>query len=104
MNTITFLRQYHLGNYAIFDLTLAFLGMYFLAPLLSGIFRKLGFVVPVRSWLYLTLPISIVAHLAVGRMTTMTSDFLDPQGHYLLKAIIFLFLVMGIQGIKCIKS
>ena len=104
MDTITFLRQYHLGNYAIFDLVLAFLGMYILAPLLSKLSRKLGFVVPARSWLFLTLPISILAHFAVGNMTAMTRDFFDPQGHYILKTIIFLSLVMGMRNIKKIKA
>jgi len=100
MGIIDFLRQYHIGNYAIFDFVLAFVGMYLLAPFLSKGFRKLSLVVPEKNWIFLTLPISVFAHLAVGRITAMTRDFVDPDGYYFLKIMILILFILGIRGIK----
>jgi hypothetical protein len=100
MNVITFLRQFRIGQFAIFDFALAFLGMFLISPLLSKIFMKVGINIPRRSWLFFTLPISILAHLLVGRMTPMTKEFLALNGYYLLKAIIIGSFILGILGIK----
>jgi len=104
MEIIDSLRQYHIGNYAVFDFVLAFLGMYLLAPLLSKGFRKFGLVVPEKNWIFLTLPISVGAHLLVGNITTMTRDFLDPDSYYLLKIVILILFILGIRGIKKIEK
>lgn len=100
MEIIDSLRRYDIGNYAIFDLVLAFGGMYLLAPFLSKGFRRFGLIIPVRNWIFLTLPISIMAHLAVGRITSMTRDFVDPDGYYLLKLTILVLFILGARGIK----
>jgi len=104
MGIIDFLRQYHFGNYAIFDFVLAFAGIYLLAPSLSKLFRKMGFEVPQKNWIFLTLPISVGAHLLVGNITTMTRDFLDPDSYYLLKIVILVLFILGVRGIKKIEK
>ena len=104
MNPIEFLRQFRLGEYAVFDFAVSFLGMYLLSPLLSKVFRKLRIDIPKLNWLFLTLPISIFAHLLVGNITPMTRDFVDIQGHYSLKILILGLLVLGIRGIKIVKK
>jgi len=101
--SLSFLRQFRIGGFAIFDFALAFLGILLLSPLLSKIFAKMGIEIPRRSWLFFTLPISIIAHLLVGRMTPMTKQFLDPNGHYLIKAIIIGSFILGMISIKRIK-
>lgn len=103
MNKITFLRQFRMGQFAIFDFLLAFLIIFLISPLLSKIFTKVGVEIPRRNWLFFTLPISIIAHLLIGRMTPMTRQFFDPGGHYLLKAIIIGSFIFGLIGIKRIK-
>ena len=100
MNTLEYLRQFRIGEYALFDLSLAILGMALLAPLLSKLFLKLRLKVPKKNWLFLALPIGILAHLLVGNITPMTEDFFDPNSHYLLKALILILLVLGLRGIK----
>jgi len=100
MSIIEFLRLSRFFGYAIFDLLLSFLGIYLLSPLLSKIFLKLGVTIPKRNWLYLTLPIGILAHLAFGKMTPMTVNFLDIYGHYILKIIIIVLLIIGLRDIK----
>ena len=104
MISIEFLRQFRFGEYAIFDFVVAFLGIYLLSPLLSKIFLKLRVDIPKKSWVLLTLPIGIVAHLIVGRITPMTKNFLDIHGHYILKIILVLLVVLAVKDMKIIKN
>ena len=104
MGTIDFLRQFRVGGFAIFDFTTAFLGILILSPLLSWIFKKVGFKIPKKNWLFLTLPIGILVHVLIGRRTPMTQEFLDLSSHYFLKAIILGLIILGLTGIKRIKK
>ncbi len=100
MNIITYLRHWRFEGYAIFDLALSFLGMWLLSSLLSKIFRVIHIHVPARNWIILTLPLSIVAHLLVGRYTPMVNNFLSPNDHWVLKLIILGCLILGLWGIR----
>lgn len=104
MITIEFLRQTRVGGYALFDLAVSFFGMYLLSPLLSKIFLKFKVYIPKLNWLYLTLPIGIIAHILIGRITLMTANFLDLQGHYVLKVVIVILCILGLRGIKIVKT
>lgn len=104
MTPIEFLRQFRLGGYAIFDFAVAFLGIYLLSPLLSKLFLKVRVDIPKRNWLFLTLPVSVLAHLLVGNVTPMTKNFLDINGHYVLKIVILTSLFFGIKGVKITKN
>lgn len=104
MQSIEYLRQFRLGEYAIFDFTITFLGMYLLSPVLSRLFRKIRIDIPKHNWLYLALPIGILVHLLIGRITPMTKNFLDLQDHYLLKIVMVVLLVLGLKNIKIIKK
>lgn len=103
INMLDFLRQFRLGDLALFDFAVAFLGMFLMAPLLSGIFRRMGLEIPKRNWLYLTLPIGLIVHMLIGRITPMTKLFLNPSGHYFLKAVILGLFILGLRGIKKTK-
>ena len=104
MLSIEYLRQFRIGQYAIFDFTLTFVGFYLLAPLLSKLFLKLKVKIPKRNWLFLALPIGFLTHLLFGRITPMTANLLDPQAHFLLKLVMLAFLVPGLRGIKRVKK
>lgn len=104
MIPIEFFRQFRIGEYAIFDFVVAFLGIYLLAPLLSKLFLKIKINIPKKSWLYLTLPIGIVAHLLVGNITPLTKDFIDIHGHYILKIIIIGLVFIGVKNIHIEKK
>lgn len=54
--------------------------------------------------MYLTLPISILVHIAVGNYTKMTTNFLDLNSNYILKVFILLLLVLGLKGIKFVHG
>lgn len=103
MFSIEYLRHFRFLGYAIFDLTVSFLGMALLAPVLSWFVRKVGIIVPKVNWVWMTLPIGILTHLAVGKITPMTAQFLNPNGDYVLKAIVFVMFVLGLVGIKRVK-
>ncbi|MFC1711351.1 hypothetical protein ACFLZ1_02065 [Patescibacteria group bacterium] len=104
MITIKLLRQFRFNGYAIFDFVAAFLGMYLLSPLLSKIFLKIRIVIPKQNWLFLALPIGILTHLLVGKITPMTRDFIDIYDNYFLKIIILSLLFFGIKGVKIVKK
>ncbi|AHB41060.1 hypothetical protein P148_SR1C00001G0253 [candidate division SR1 bacterium RAAC1_SR1_1] len=104
MNVIEFLRQFRVGGYAIFDLVVAFGGMYLLAPLLSRLFKKIRIIVPRLNRVFLTLPIAVIVHFLVGNITPMTKDIVDIHGHYLIKIIILVSLFFGIRKIKILKK
>lgn len=104
MIPIEFLRHFRFGGYAIFDFLAAFAGIYLLSPLLSKLFLRLRLDIPRKNWLFLTLPLSVVAHLLTGQMTPMTVDFVNIHDHYILKFFILCLLVLGIRGIKIVKK
>jgi len=101
---ITLLRSYRIGAFSIFDFATAYLGVYLIAPLLSKLFLRLGLVIPRSSWLWLTLPISVVVHLALGITTPLMKMLFDPSGYYLLKLAIIGMLYMGLRAIKVRKN
>ncbi len=103
MITVESLRSFKLGEYAIFDLTASFLGMYLLSPILSYLFRFIKLDIQRVSWFYLTLPLSILIHILVGKYTPMTKYFFDPSDHYLLKIFIIILFILGLRGISIIK-
>ena len=104
MITLEFLRHFRVGGYAIFDLTISFLGIYLLSPLLSKIFLKTGLNIPKQNWLFLTLPIGILVHLILGRITPMTANLLDLHSNYILKLLILVSLLLGLKGIKMVHK
>ena len=103
MFNLEYLRHFRIGEYAIFDIVVSFLGIYLLSGLLSKLFLKIGINIPKISWMYFTLPIGILTHILVGRITPMTRDFLDLNGHYLIKIIIILMIILGAMGIRLVK-
>lgn len=104
MVPIEFLRQFRFSGYAIFDFIVVFIWFYLLSPLLSKIFLKAKIDIPKKSWLFLALPIGIITHILVWKITPMTRDFIDIQNHYTLKIIILSLLVLWIKDIKIIKK
>jgi len=104
MISIEFLRQYKIAGFAIFDFAVSFIGVYLLAPLLSKLFGKLGIQIPKKNWLFLTIPLSVLIHVLVNQITPMTKEFLDPQGHYILKGVIIILLIFGLRGIERVKK
>ncbi|MFZ4631783.1 MAG: hypothetical protein ACOYL8_01080 [Patescibacteria group bacterium] len=104
MNVLEFIRQFRLGGYAIFDLVVSFIGIYLLAPRLSKWCKKINLDVPRLNWVFLTLPIGLIFHFIFSAKTQMFKDFIDLNGHYVLKLIILASLILGLRNIKLIKN
>ena len=100
MEIIEVLRKYRVLDYAIFDLSLSFIGIYLLSPLLIRIFKKFDLRTDKITWIILTLPLSILIHALVGSYTLMTKRFLDPYGNYLLKLFILLLVLVALKRIR----
>jgi len=101
---IEFLRQFRVDGYAIFDFVVSYLGIWLLSPLLSKLSKKIKLDIPKINWLWFTLPISILVHVLVGTFTPLTKNFLDLNGHYGLKIVVIIMIVMGCRGVKIIKK
>ena len=104
MITLEYLRTFRIGEYATFDLTVSFLGIMLLAPLLSKLFRLFRLDIPFISWLFFTLPIAVATHMIVGQNTLMTKYLLDPTSHYHLKIMLVALLVIGATHVKIIHK
>lgn len=97
MLSIAYLRSFRLFGFAIFDFTLAYLGVYLLAPLLSKLTGFVGWHPSRLQWLYLTLPLSVLFHLLFHQVTPLTKLALDPHSGYLFKALLLVMLYLGLR-------
>ena len=104
MNTIEYLRSFKILNYAVFDFVLSFAGVYLFAPILSKLFAVFGIKITRKSWLFLTVPVSIPIHYMVGSITPMTENFLNVNDHYLLKIGIIVLTYLGLKDITFINK
>lgn len=104
MIDINWLRSFRIYNFAVFDFVVSYLGIYFLSPLLSKIFRLVRLDIPRVSWLYFTLPLGIIFHISFRTFTPLTKELLDPQQGIVIKVLIFLLLILALRGIKIIKK
>lgn len=100
MNTITFLRQFRVADIALFDLTISYVGVYLLSPFLSKRMLKFHLVFTRKHWLWLTLPISIVVHIATKQNTALMKMSFDTHGHYIVKILLIVMTYMGLRGVK----
>jgi hypothetical protein len=99
MNTIDYLRQYRVGQFAILDFTAAFIGIYLISPLIIRLFKLVGIKFQISNLMWLTIPISIIFHILFSTNTPLTKMFLDPSGYYLLKIAVTLMVYMGFKGV-----
>lgn len=100
MDFIGVLRQFRIGPFTILDTLLAYVGIFFVSPLLSRIFAKFNISISRASWLWLTLPIGIIFHLVFRQNTPLTKMFLDPGGFYIEKIVLLVMLYIGLSKIK----
>lgn len=102
MDYITFLRQPKIGSLAIFDLTVSYLGIFLISPLLTKLFSIFHLNISRSSWLWLTLPISVIVHLIVHQKTGLIKILSDPKQFQFYVAVVTL-LFMSYMGLKSIR-
>jgi len=103
INLLDLLRQFKIGPFAIFDTVLAYVGIFLVAPLLTKLFYRFHLNISRTSWLWLTLPIAVIFHIAFGQNTPFTKMFLDLSGFYGAKIILLFMLYMGLRDIRIVK-
>lgn len=91
---ITLLRSVRIGPFAVFDFIISYIAVYFLAPYLSKFFLKLGIRINTEQWLWLTLPIAVLAHIIARSDTVFTNMFLNPTSGWIAKTVIVIMLCM----------
>jgi ABC-type enterochelin transport system permease subunit len=104
MGIINTLREFKIGQFAIFDSVLAYVGIFLLAPLLTKIFYKFHLNITRSAWLWLTLPIAVIFHLVFRQNTPFMKMFLGPNGYLVAKVILLSMLFMGVRNIKVLKQ
>ena len=87
---ITELRKHRIGDFAVFDFVVAYLGAWILAPYLKDWISR-------RRLIYLVLPVGIAVHLLLGVETKLTKMFMDPNNHYILKIIVAIMTIVGLD-------
>ena len=105
MLNLPLLRQYKVGPLAIFDIIISYLGIAILAPLLSKIFLKFKIVIPIKSWIWLTMPIGVIFHILFRQSTPFMKMLLNPQKFDFYLALISLTIMVyfGVKDISKIK-
>lgn len=94
MTLLIFLRSFRVGPFAVFDFAISYLLVYLLAPWL----QKKGLRLNRAQQLWLTLPVSVLVHIAFGSMTPLTKMALDPSGSYAVKALLVFMVYMAYRA------
>jgi hypothetical protein len=102
MTSLEYLRQFRIGQFAIFDTIVSYLGILILSPILSWLMFKLRIKVTLISWLWLTLPISVIFHLIFNQSTPLMKVLTNPSNLQFYVAILIL-LGMTYMGVRKIS-
>lgn len=103
MISLEHLRQFKIGPFAIFDTLLAYLGVLILSPVLNWLMSKLRVKVPIASWLWFTLPLSVVFHLIFNQDTPLMKILSNPSDFQFYIAI-FILISMTYMGFRKINK
>lgn len=97
---IQFLRQFKIGPFAIFDIVISYVGIYILSPLLIKIFKLIRINTNLSTWMWLTLPLSIVFHVIFNQNTPLTRMFLNTSDYWLVKSIIVIMFIFAFSSTR----
>jgi hypothetical protein len=94
MTIITTLRSFRVSDIAMFDLIASYLGM-FILDYLFGVSKFIPGANPQQVYYLLTIPIAVLAHLAVGQRTTLNSQLFSPEFNIYKLYFIFTLISIG---------
>ncbi|NCS97911.1 MAG: hypothetical protein GW762_04960 [Candidatus Pacebacteria bacterium] len=104
MITIEYLRSFRVGEFAIFDFVVSFIGIFLLSPLLSKLARFFRLNIPLKSWMFFTIPFSVLAHILVGNITPLTEAFIRLDGGIFVKVFVVTLFVLGARSVSTRKK
>ncbi len=105
MFSLEYLRQFRIGPFTIFDTVSAYLGVFLLVPILSWLFSKVNLKIPVVSWVWLTMPISVLFHVLFSQSTPVVKILSDPNQpqFYIVLLTLLIMVYMGFKKISIIR-
>lgn len=101
--SLEYLRQFRIGQFAIFDTAISYVGILILSPLLTWFGSLLRMNISLVSWLWFTLPISVLFHI-IFRQSTPLMNILKNPGHVQFYIAIFILLAMTYMGLRNISK
>ena len=103
MVSIEYLRQFRIGQFTLFDTVTAYVGILILSPLLTWLAARLHLKIPVISWVWFTLPLSVIFHI-IFRQSTPLMKILENPGQFPFYIVIFILLAMTYMGFRNIRK
>ncbi len=100
MDYVTMLREYRIGPFTIFDTVLAYLGILIISPLLIKLFSLVRLKITLASWLWLTMPLSVIFHLVFSQDTPLIKVLLNSNNSYIALAVLLFMTFMGLKDIR----
>lgn len=97
MDSISLLRQFKIGPFALFDIVISYVSVFLLAPLLTKLFHKVHLRISRAAWLWWTLPIAVLFHLAFRQNTPFMKLLFDPSSFYLPAILLIIMVLMGVK-------
>lgn len=106
MISIEYLRQFRIGPFTIFDTGISYVGVLILSPILIWLMSKLRLKIPIISWLWFTLPLSVIFHIIFHQSTPLMKILANPGQvqFYIAIFILFAMIYMGFRKISKMKS
>jgi hypothetical protein len=74
-------------------------GILILSPILTWLMSRLHLKIPTISWLWFTLPLSVIFHIVLRQSTPLMKILANP-GHFQFYIAIFILLAMIFLGFK----
>lgn len=104
MFSIEYLRRFRIGPFTIFDTVSAYLGILLLAPLLSWLASKINLKIPVVSWIWFTMPLSVIFHILFNQSTPVIKILTDPSlpQFYVVLLVLLIMAYIGFRKISII--
>ncbi len=102
MMSIEYLRDFRVGSITLFDTTLAFAGVLILSPILTWLASKAHLKIPTVSWLWFTIPVSVIFHAIFKQNTPLMKMLANPgQLEFYIAIVVLLAMVyMGVRKIS----
>jgi hypothetical protein len=98
MNTISYLRSFKIGPFAIFDFLASYILIYIISPILINLFSKINIKITKAQLFWSVIPLSIIFHIIFKQQTPLTKLFLDPKGGYFVKLIVLFMTYKAIYS------
>jgi len=100
--SLEYLRQWRVGQFTVFDTVASYVGILILSPILSWLMSRLDLKVPLISWLWFTMPLSVIFHLIFNQSTPLMKVLTNPRTFDFYIAVIIL-LVMTYLGLRKVR-